>query len=126
MGKLVLGKMALGKMALGKMAGWVKWRRVKWHWVKWNWVNCHVTSSNNAKLGKTKCRPRLECESTDHYRTIEEIVIEDAFAIDKRPNKINRDWFISLFLELLSQNKDTKRTLLKTPSIDYPFFPSKL
>ena len=73
-----------------------------------------MVSSNDANSGKTMCRPRLECEIKDHYLTIEEILNEDADAVNKRPSEINRDWVISLFIELLSQNKDSKSTIKNT------------
>ena len=52
-------------------------------------------------------RKRLESQSKDYYPTIDELIEEDVSTVSKHLHKIQKDWVISLFRDLLAQHKTT-------------------
>ena len=53
-------------------------------------------------------RKRRESQSKDYYPTIDELMGEDVSTVSKHVHKMQKDWLIFLFLDLLAQHKTTQ------------------
>ena len=54
-------------------------------------------------------RKRLESQSKDYYPTIDELIEEDVSTVSKHLHKMQKDWVISLFRDLLAQHKTIRK-----------------
>ena len=63
-------------------------------------------------------RKRLESQSKDYYPTIDELIEEDVSTVSKHLHKMQKDWVISLFRDLLAQHKTTRKLVNELPNID--------
>ena len=62
-------------------------------------------------------RKRLESQSKDYYPTIDELIEEDVSTVSKHLHKMQKDWVISLFRDLLAQHKTTRKLVNECLSV---------
>ena len=62
-------------------------------------------------------RKRLESQSKDYYPMIDEL-IEDVSTVSKHLHKMQKDWVIYFFRDLLAQHKTTRKLVNELPNID--------
>ena len=63
-------------------------------------------------------RKRLESQSKDYYPTVDELIEEDVSTVSKHLHKMQKDWVISFFRDLLAQHKTTRKLANELPNID--------
>ena len=81
-------------------------------------LTCFLVRKINMSSVDHAARKRLESQSKDYYPTIDELIEEDVSTVSKHLHKMQKDWVISLFRDLLAQHKTTRKLVNELPNID--------